>query len=189
VLCQPEVGEKSAVVLLDEDVARLHVTVYEPLGVCGVERLRDRREKSDRSHRLEAPIALEHLTEICASDVPHREVQLAVRFAGSVDRHDAGVLELRGQPGFAEEPLAEPLVAGELRREQLERHRAVEVLVDREVDRPGASRTEQALDAIAGQPCAGCHLARHMHLYHRDGSDGTQLPSQVSLRACSPERL
>src|SRR4029078_8803396 len=56
VLCAPEVGEERAIVLLDEDVARFHVTVYEPLGVCGVERLRDGREDSDCACRLPAPV-------------------------------------------------------------------------------------------------------------------------------------
>src|SRR4029078_4657645 len=177
VLWEPEVGEERAIVLLDEDVARFHVTVYEPLGVCGVERLRDGRADSDRACRLPAPVALEDSTKVCASDVPHREVELAVCLARCVDRDNAGVLEMRGQTGFTEEARAEALIAGELRRQQLECHRAVEVLVNGKVNRTGATLTEHALDSVAGHSRAGCHLARHAHLYHRDGSDGTRLPS------------
>jgi len=43
------------------------------------------------------------------------------------------VLESGGEPRLAQEPLAKALVSGELRGKQLQRDRAVEVLVPRQI--------------------------------------------------------
>ena len=44
--------------------------------------------------------------EVVAPHVPHRDIEMAVRLAGLIDRNDIGMIQRRGKTGLAEEPLA-----------------------------------------------------------------------------------
>jgi hypothetical protein len=86
------------------------------------------------------------------------------------------VLESRRHPRLPEEPLAEPVVARQLERQNLQRYCPVELFVSREIDSAARSFTQEALDSIAGNGRAGRQFARHSHFYHRDGFRGSHLP-------------
>ena len=60
-LGEAEVGEERAIVLVYEDVARLHVAVHQTLRMRCVERLGDRTENAERSVQRQAPVALENV--------------------------------------------------------------------------------------------------------------------------------
>jgi hypothetical protein len=166
VLGKPKVGEKGAVVLVDEDVARFHVAMHEPLRVCRVERLGDRREDAKRSVRLQPSVALENVAEVAPGDETHGEIQLALCLARAVDRDDSRVLDSGSRSRLAQEALTEAIVAAQLRREQLERDRTVELLVHGQVDSACPTFAEQAHNPETGHLRAGRYIARHSHFYH-----------------------
>ena len=87
-------------------------------------------------------------------DVAHRDVQLARDLAGVVDRDDVRVVDRGGQPGLAQEALAEALVLRELGREDLQRDRPFEREVVGAVDDPHPAPADQRLDPVAGELAA-----------------------------------
>ena len=91
---------------VEHDVRRLQVAVDDAEPVGGVERLGDLRDEPRGPVRIERP-GPEPVGERHAADEFLDEVADAVLGpAGLVERDDAGVLELRGAAGLAEEPLA-----------------------------------------------------------------------------------
>src|SRR6185295_8011452 len=143
----------------DEDVSRLYVPMHEASRVGRVKGLRDGRQDADHPLGLQAPLAIEEVAQVAAGHVAHGEIDLAVCLAGGVDRDDARMLETRRQPSLAQKARAETLVPGQLRRKKLQRDRAIELLVAREVDGAGRSFSEQALDSISGNLRAGSRIA------------------------------
>ena len=61
------------------------------------------------------------------------------------------MVERGGQPRLGQEPLAEALVVGQLRREQLQRHVAVEREIVGAVDDAHPAAAEQRLQPVAGE--------------------------------------
>jgi hypothetical protein len=108
-------------VACDEDVPRLDVAVDEPGAVRGVECAGDLADESDCTFRVEASLLAERLAQVGAVHVRHRQVEQAVILARGQHADDARVVEARGDLRLAQEALAEPLVAAELGREQLQR--------------------------------------------------------------------
>ena len=105
-LGEAEVGEEGAVAF-DQDVVRLDVAVDDAGGVGGVERFGDLAEQGDRPRRRQRPLAVDQPPQVAAGDQPHRHDQLAVDLARVVDRHHRRVVEAGGEPGLAQEALAE----------------------------------------------------------------------------------
>jgi hypothetical protein len=69
------------------------------------------------------------------------------------------VVERGGEPRLADESLAEPLVLGQLRREDLQGHLPLEPVVFGEVDDAHPAATEGAHDPVAGD--LGARLEIH----------------------------
>ena len=92
--------------------------------------------------------------------------------AGVVDRDDVRVVDRRGQPRLAQEPLAEAHVLGQLRREDLQRDVAVEREVVGAVDDAHPAAAEQRLQPVAGQLRAETRI--HAHRAHLGGRRFTQ---------------
>ena len=107
--------------LADEHVARLHVAVDQPAGVRGVEGAGDLGDELDRALRIEWPLPPEDLAQVEAVDVRHREVEHPRVLADGHGRHHVRLVQRGGDLRLAEEPLAEPLVARELRDGHLQR--------------------------------------------------------------------
>ena len=114
----------------------------------GVERLRDLR--GDRHGPLgpEWSAGSQHRLEVGAVDVAHGDEQPAIGLARVVDGDDVRVVEARRQPRLVQEPLAEALVVREALGQHLERHRASEAHVAREVDLAHAAPPDPLPDLV-----------------------------------------
>ena len=144
--------------LVDEHVGGLDVAVHETALVRFIQRLGDLLEQPERATRLERPALGEQALQVGSLHQTHRDVELARDLARVVDRDDRRVVERRREPRLAQETLAEADVAGELGREELERHAAVECEVVRAVYDAHPPAAEQRLDAVAGELASGREL-------------------------------
>ena len=102
----------------DHDVGRLQVAVDDAVGVGVADRLADllehRQEPAAVGRRVGPPS--EQVVEGLALDELHRQERPAVgQRADLVDRRDAGVLQLAGDPGLVEEPAGVAESAGNCR--------------------------------------------------------------------------
>jgi hypothetical protein len=149
-LGQAEVGDIDVFVLGDQNVARLDIAVDKPAPVRGVETGRGLSHDRDCPRGSEWAVAAEEFAQIRPLDPAHRDVKHAVCFVGVVDRDDVRVIERGGQLRFAQEALAEALIVGKLRREQLERDLPVQAQMLCEIDAGHATPAEQPLDPVAG---------------------------------------
>jgi hypothetical protein len=87
-----------------------------------------------------------------ASDEAHHiEGPAVVRFADRMERHDAGMLEARGDFGFDLEPREAQGIANELRMDELDRDVAIERAVFSGVDGAQAALGEEAEILEAGK--------------------------------------
>ena len=87
----------------------------QPAGVRGVEGAGDLADEVDGALRSERPLPPEDLPQVEAVDVRHREVEHPVVLAEGHGGDHVRLVERGGDLRLAEEPLAEPLVARELR--------------------------------------------------------------------------
>ena len=91
----------------------------------------------------------EPLAQGAAGNVLGGEVVVGAGLADVVHRDQVRMRQLRGDAAFLEEALGELVVGRQRRRHDLERHLAVERLLQREVDRGHAADAERPDDAIA----------------------------------------
>ena len=99
---------------------------------------------------------LDPLLQRLALVVRHHEVELAVgRLVDLVDGADVGVVQRRGRLGFLQEPLLGRLVAGQVRREELDGDLALEAGVLGRVDDPHAAVAEFGADRVRAERGAG----------------------------------
>src|SRR6185295_12968410 len=116
-----------------------------------VERVCDVAQQVDGARGLERRVRPQQPPEVRAFDVAHRDVEEAVRLAGAVHREDVRVLERGRNLRLGQEPTTKPVVAGELRREQLQRDLTLEPQVCRTVDDAHPASADELLDAVAEQ--------------------------------------
>ena len=152
--------------LVDQYVRRLDVAVDEPLRMSSVERTRDLRDDLERPGGSQRAFTSKHRAQVCALDVAHREVEACVSFARVVHRDDVRMIEARGNPRLAEKALAESLVVGVTRSEDLEGNVPVEAAVVRAVHLSHAAAADQLLDPVA----ADLDTARNTHQLGHDRS-------------------
>jgi hypothetical protein len=140
--------------------------VHDAAGVCVAHGLGDPRQRVHQplegppGRRLPHPVGapdrvqlLDGLGEGAAADLLHREPRPPVGVLPElVDRGDAGVLQLGGDPGLVEEQGPRPAVGGELRVQLLAGHDAPEVVV---VDRPDLAHPAHAERPAQRVPGAG----------------------------------
>jgi hypothetical protein len=135
----------------DQHVAGFDVAMHEPTTVCGVERVRHLAHDRGGALRFERPLGAEERAKVGALDISHRDVQDPVDLTGLVDRHDVRMLEGGGQPRLANEPLAEALVFGEIRGQDLERDPPFQAQVFGEIHDAHPTAAEHRLDPISGE--------------------------------------
>jgi hypothetical protein len=127
-LAQPEIGQVHVIrpvgPRIDEHVRRLHVPVYQPRGVRGVKRRRDRRDDGRHPRRRQRSLSMQQRADITPAYKPHRDEQHAAGLAGLVDRDDVRVVHGRRHPRLADEPLPERLIRSQRRGHDLQRHPA-----------------------------------------------------------------
>jgi hypothetical protein len=148
-----EVGDHGAVaVVVEEDVVGLDVAVHHAARVGVGERVGHLGEHAPHVvHRHRAAV-VEALAEVLAVDARHHEEHQPVGLVDRVDRDDVRVRELRGRLGLAQEARADLGAVGELGRQHLDRHLALEAAVARPVDH-----------AHAAAPHLGPELVRARH--------------------------
>ena len=105
----------------DQDVGGLDVAVDEPAPVRRAQRVGDLGDDRDRAGGLEPPLLGQQRPQVGALDVAHGEVERPALDAGVEDLDDVRMVERRGEPALALEARAEHPVAGQARRQQLER--------------------------------------------------------------------
>ena len=160
-LGDPEVRQVRVAVLVDEHVGGLDVAMHEPAPVRGVERARDLGEDVERALGRQPALPAQQRSHVAAVDEAHREVQLPVVLAGLIDRDDVRMVQGGGKARLLEEAAPEQLVPGQLGRDQLQRHRALEREVGRPVDNAHAAATDHRLDLVAGEARAAVQGDAH----------------------------
>jgi len=93
---------------------------------CAVEGIRDRGQDLERPVGRESALALEQRLQVAPVHEAHGEIELTLELARIVDGDHVRVVERRRESRLAQKARPELLVLGELARDQLERHRAVE---------------------------------------------------------------
>ncbi len=78
----------------------------------------------------------------------HDEKDVPVELVGAMDRHDARMRQAAGGASFAKEPFADLRIAGEMRRQRLDRDGPIELHISRGVDHAHASAPDFALELI-----------------------------------------
>ena len=109
----------------EQHVGRLHVTVDQPGGVGRIERGRDLADNGARARRVHRAGLAEQRPNVAAADIAHCDEQDAVRLARLEDRDHVRMVNGGSGPRLADEPLPERLIAGDLGRQDLQRHPAV----------------------------------------------------------------
>ena len=129
----PEIGDHGLPVL-EQDVLRLDVAVDHAVPVGIVQRARDgARDLDGRRHR-ELPLARQPLAQRLSLDVRHDIIDETAGLAGVEERQDVRVVQVRGDPNLAEEPL-DAQQGGEVWSQHLQRDVAVVLQVARDIDR------------------------------------------------------
>ena len=85
------------VVLADQDVAWLDITMDEPAPVCRVQTRRRLPDDRDCTSGWERAVTAKQLAQITAFDVAHGDVENAVGLIRVVHRNDVRVIERGGQ--------------------------------------------------------------------------------------------
>ena len=116
-----------------------------------VERAGDLGQDGQRSIRFEPPGQAQDRRQAGAFDEAHREVELAIDLAGVVDVDDVRVAERGRQARLAQEPIAERLVLGHLRDDDLQRDPALERGVLGGVDDAHPATPDQGLDDVSAE--------------------------------------
>ena len=135
---------------IEQHVGGLHVPVDEPASMGGVEGAGNLRQQLDRVLGVERALA-QALLEVRALDIAHGDEKQAVGLAGLVDGDDVRVVDRGCELGLFEKPLAEGLVLGKARSQELQRHLSLQPQILGQVDDAHASSAEQGLDPVAGK--------------------------------------
>jgi hypothetical protein len=110
-----------------------------------------------------------------AVDEGHHEVDEIVRFADGVDGDDVGVRDPRGGLRLAHEARANIGSIGQFRGQDLDRHRALQLLVARPVDHTHTAPPDLGLDGV--------------RITESRGQPRLQPAIAAAIRHCSSERI
>src|SRR5207249_7474987 len=174
----------------EQDIVGLDVAVDDTDRVRGAQRVGGVDHDAARLLRRQPAPAFEPGRERLPVDVRHHEVDEAVRpFADAVDRDNVRV----GQPGgglrLAQEPDADLLAEGELRREYLDGHLAFQALVTRLVHDAHPAAADLPFDRIgAAQRLAQARHQRIVGLGHAVPRRGARIDLAARGRSCNLQK-
>jgi hypothetical protein len=134
-----------------QHVGGFDVAVHEPGPVRGVQCRPHLGDHVGRQRRRQRAALAQQRVQVGPADVAHHQVQRPVVLAGRVDRDHVRMVDRRGHPRLSLEPLAEALVAGAVRRQQLQRDRPAEAQLGGAVDHAHAAAAGDRFDAAAGE--------------------------------------
>ena len=153
-LRQTEVEHLDAVAR-QHHVAGLEVAVDDAGAMGGGHRLCDLA--AERDHVIDRQCAArQSILEGLALEVLHDQEVHAVLGADVVERADVRMAELRDRPRLAPQPLTQQRILGELPRQHLDRHLALEARVARAIDLSHAALAAQRHDLVGTQASAWC---------------------------------
>jgi hypothetical protein len=157
----PEVGDLQRAVGPNEQVVWLDVTMDEARFVRVSEPRASLTPERERTVERQAPATHELGSQSLALDALHHDVGVAGLVAAGVENlDDVRVGEARRQPGLAEKALPEGLVAREAHSHDLDRDRAVELLVASQVDARHPAVAEETFEAVTpADQAVSAHLA------------------------------
>ena len=134
---------------LEEDVVGLDVPVDDPLGMSLHEGPGHLAQHPDAVPHRQRSAGSDTLGERLAVNERHHEENEILMLLDGVYRYDVGMGELRGGSGLTQKPLTQRTVEGQLRREELDRHRSVECDVPGEEHDPHAPAAQFAVERVA----------------------------------------
>ena len=138
----------------EQHIRRLDVAMDQAAGMRGVQRAADLVDDPRRPRRLERSGGTDQMAQVLAVDEPHRDVERPLVLARVVDRQHVRVVDCRRRARLGDEAPAEALVLCQVRCDDLQRDRPVEVDLDRAVDNAHAAAAGHALDAVAREDVA-----------------------------------
>ena len=139
---------------LQEDVLRLDVAVHDALLVRVLERIGDLARDPERVLDRELLLTVQSVAQRLPVHEGHHIEQEPARLSRVVQRQDVRVLQVCGRPDLGEKAFATQR-GGEVRMEDLHRHAALVLEVQRQVDGRHPATAELALDAVAVDECGG----------------------------------
>src|SRR5262249_51269527 len=152
---ETEVADVGALAV-EQDVAGLYVSMDEPGRMGRVERAGDLGDEVDRVLGVEPAVAAEELPEVVPVDQLHREVEPPAVFPRAKRGDNVRMVQALRTLRLAQEALAEAVVFGELRVQQLQRRDAVAGAGA--VDLAHRAATQERLDAEAADDRSGGHF-------------------------------
>ena len=159
----PEIGQEGVLVALahgDQDVARLHVAMDEPVAVGLGEGLCDLGDDPDGAGRLEPSFLGEQGAQVGPVDVAHRQVERPALGARVEDLDDVRVVQRGGEPALALEAGAEDGISSQARHQELQCDGPVEGQVGGPVDDAHSAASRDRVDAVTGERGADRELPR-----------------------------
>src|ERR1044071_3058590 len=138
----------------DQDVAGLDVAMDDPRRVGELERRGELEDDLGGALGGERPLARDHHLGRHALDVLHRDVAMRAVAGDAVDLHDRWMIEPRDAARLGEEP-GLWVVLGGRPGQHLDRGRAEQRLVGREVDHAHVAASEDAQQAVVAELGAG----------------------------------
>src|SRR5262245_15897991 len=137
-LCQSPIKDNDLSEVAEDDVVAFEVTMYDAAGMgvgnC-IANGGERREQSDKFQRIVStikPITVVRASRVAqraAPDKTHGVEGRTFPAAKFVDRHDARVFELTGEPCFTEEALDRLAIAGVFRQQFFDCHVPIELVI------------------------------------------------------------
>ena len=135
----------------------------EAASVSLVERVGHLREQRECAIGIERPFAREKLAQIRSVDIPHRQIDRALRLPKIEDRNRVRMVEARRDRRLANQSLAKSLVAGELRIEEFQRDAIGGALALGEVDGARGALPDQRDKPVPGDSGSDRGVTSHAH--------------------------
>ena len=138
-----EVGDLHLALLVQQNIFRLDVPVDDPLAVRVLQRVANLRHDGQNLPGGQT-VGLQHLPQTHAVHKLHQEVIKLARLTQVIHIHDVWVVQSGQGARFTSKSLGEGRVAGELRRQNLQRDQPVQASLARPVNRTHAAGAQQA---------------------------------------------
>src|SRR5262249_39458723 len=138
--------------VLQQDVRRLDVAMYEPLFVRGGETFGRLHADAEGLRHAEGAMPVELVLQRDAVDALHDEIRRLGFFLHLIDAHDVLVFDRGGGAGLADETLSGGAIGRVGRREHLDGHYPVQLLVERLEHRSESAAAEHLHHLVMPDP-------------------------------------
>ena len=191
-LAQAEVGKVRVAGIvpparhIEQHVARLDVPVHQPVRMSRLQAGRDLGDDVAGAGGRLRPLGVHELLHVRPVHEAHRDEQHPVGLARLEDRDDVGVVHGGRGARFADEPLPERLVPGQLGRQHLDRDRALEPDVVGAVDHGHAAPADLLVEPVPGQAGPDAEAPKIRGLVRHRGPPAHVRVSQYSEISLDP---